>query len=165
MRRRPPSRHSVMHASDAISHVRLSRFRSLDFLLPFQLRHKSISIHSVDSPFCPIHGRLHPSADHRIGLQDRMQKDAYEMGQIVLELLHGWSLVGFWVRRISTSLAPYSQSILQSNAPISLYLTAVLTIATAAQYCWPRIQHLGTKKMHRVLFERSRPYSFLLGSS
>ena len=26
-----------------------------------------------------------------------MQKDAYEMGQTVLELLHGWSLVGFWV--------------------------------------------------------------------
>ena len=93
-----------------------------------------------------------------------MQEDTYEMGQTVLELLHGWPLVGLWVSQ-RTSLAPDLQSILQSNVPISLYLTAVLTIATAARYCWPRIQHLGTKKMHLVLFGRSRLYSFLLGSS
>ena len=26
-----------------------------------------------------------------------MQEDAHEMGQIVLEFLHGWPLVGLWV--------------------------------------------------------------------
>lgn len=26
-----------------------------------------------------------------------MQEDTYEMGQIILELLHDWSLAGLWV--------------------------------------------------------------------
>lgn len=71
----------------------------LDSLLHFQLQfYQPESVPCLPySLSVTSHGRFHPPANHRVSLEDRMQEDAYEMGQIVLEFLHVWSLAGLWV--------------------------------------------------------------------
>ena len=111
-------------------------------------------------PSLSCHGRFHSPANHRIGFEGRMQKDAYEMGQVVLELLHVWSLTGLWVSQPGWLHLHFTRCI-AFGAPWSFNgcINALLTIATAAQSCWPQKQHLGIKRMHQVLFAPSQPCS------
>ena len=77
-----------------------------------------------------------PSLPHRIGLEDRKQESTYEMGQIVLELLHVWPPVGLWVSQgfrfhlpsLAFTYFLLTKAPLEPNAPISLRVTAALTI-------------------------------------
>lgn len=65
-----------------------------------------------------------------------MQEDAYEMGQVVLEFLHVWPLAGLRVSqgfRLHGHLARKSTFEAQSDSYFTRHMTALLTIATAAQ--------------------------------
>ena len=97
LRRRPPPT-PFDPACDVALHT-LYTSVPLDFLSHFQLQfYQPESVPRLPySLSSTSHGRFHPPANHRVSLEDRMQEDAYEMGQIVLEFLHVWSLVGLWV--------------------------------------------------------------------
>ena len=94
-----------------------ARFAPFCILIPIQdcqaLFRYAVFLYRVTS-----HGCLHSPADHRIGLKDRMQEDPYEIGQNVLQFLHGWPFAGLWVsQNIATSLASCSYNHLGNSRP------------------------------------------------